>query len=49
MIRRAEFAHDPVPFNIPEARRRRFDKMASFPDGYLIMVAENIGERPVKT
>lgn len=37
VIRRAEFAHDPVPFNIPEARRRRFDKMASFPDGYLIM------------
>jgi 2-polyprenyl-6-methoxyphenol hydroxylase-like FAD-dependent oxidoreductase len=37
VIRRAEFIHDPVPFNFPESRRRRFDKMASFPENYLLM------------
>ena len=37
VVRRAEFIHDPVPFNFPESRRRRFDKMGSLPDNYLIM------------
>ncbi|ACU76249.1 monooxygenase, FAD-binding [Catenulispora acidiphila DSM 44928] len=37
VVRRAEFIHDPVPYNFPESRRRRFDKMASLPENYLIM------------
>jgi len=37
VARRGEFLHDPVAFNFPESRRRRFDKLGSFPEGYLVM------------
>jgi 2-polyprenyl-6-methoxyphenol hydroxylase-like FAD-dependent oxidoreductase len=37
VIRRGEFLDDPVAFNFPESRRRRFDKLGSFPDRYLAM------------
>jgi len=36
-IRRGEFIGEPVAFNYPESRRRRFDQMSSFPERYLIM------------